>query len=65
MKELLKGSITLLVAFFYSLFVAKFPNFPLDQSSVLAVILWGVGFAIGGWQMKTLHFKIKTQRFHN
>jgi len=52
MKELLKSTIGLLVAFFYSMLKAHYPNFPLDNDAVLSLILWALGFAVGGWQVR-------------
>lgn len=61
MKELLKSTIGLLVAFFYSMLKAKYPDFPLDSSAVLSLILWALGFAVGGWQARSFLLRKRGQ----
>ena len=50
-KAILKAMIALLVPFLFQLIIVKWPDFPLTAENVTALILWLVGFAIGGWQV--------------
>lgn len=57
MKELLKSVIALVIAFAYSAIIAKFPDFPLAKDQLVSLILWLIGFAIGGWQANKYYVK--------
>lgn len=49
LRSILLAFLSFAVPFFYSWFTGNFPDFPLAQSDTLALIVWGVGLVIGGW----------------
>jgi xanthosine utilization system XapX-like protein len=61
MKEILKALIAALVPILYALLKNVLPEFPLTASQLLELILFLVGFAIGGWQVSK-SFYLANQR---
>ena len=61
-KNVILAVLGSVIPFLYSALVGKFPDFPLDQSNFLAIIIWVVGLAIGGWNLKSIHVKMKANR---
>ena len=57
LKDLIKALLVPAVAFLFSLFIARFPDFPLDSKQVLAVILWVVGLLYSGAKLKSFKQK--------
>jgi len=58
-KSMLKAVIAVLVPFFFTMLIAKYPDFPLTADQLVSLVLWLVGLVIGGWQAAKVYHRAK------
>ncbi len=49
-KEILRLFLTFVLPFIFAIVKTKFPDFPLNQDTFAALLIWAIGLLIGGWQ---------------
>ncbi|MDH3267338.1 MAG: hypothetical protein OEM46_00645 [Ignavibacteria bacterium] len=59
-KAFFKSLLGFAIPFIYSWFTSHNPGFPLVETDFVALVIWIVGSAFGGWEALKIRMKLKT-----
>lgn len=63
LKNIVFAIIGIIVPVLYSYITSKFPNFPLTQDQILALLIWAAGFFFSGANVAYFHAKSISPKF--